>query len=63
MMRCGTQGAYLLLVGKGRVLTWKKVVIRDRALVFFNNQQNVQNKDLMFIWKGFQKMENGLVPI
>ena len=51
-MRCGTRGAYLLLVGKERVLIWKKVVTRDRVF-FFNNQQNVQNKAFVFIWKGF----------
>ena len=44
MIRFSARGAYLLLAPQGRA------VIRDRALIyFFENQPNVQNKTLINI--------------
>ena len=50
IIRFSARGAYLLLVPQGRVLIRDGALIRDRALIsFFEKQQYVQNKTLIFI--------------
>ena len=55
------RGAYLLLVGKGRVLIWNRAVIRDRALFFFL-RTNRMCKTKLSIDIYLERIKNVVVP-
>lgn len=53
MIRFTALGAYLLVVTHGMALIRNIVLLSERAIFFFfEKQQNVRNKALVFIYKG-----------
>ena len=56
--------AYSHLVPQGRMVIRNRALIRDRALIpFFETQQKLINKYLMFICKGTRRLESGFVVL
>lgn len=52
MIRFTALGAYLLVVTHGMALIRNIALLSERAIFFFEKQQNVRNKALVFIYKG-----------
>lgn len=52
MIRFSALRAYLLVVTHGMALIRNIALLSERAIFFFEKQQNVRNKASVFIYKG-----------